>query len=229
MPSVAAAAQAMLEPGQRLVSPDGGLWRWDGFVRAPGSEDGAAARVRHHLRLHVARDELAALAASLRRAGGRRHRSARWRCRRRAPGPGRGRGTVAGGRYRPAARAAAAGRSGSPGRTAGGRGVAAGAGGRGAGARGDRAGRSRRPRSSVQPGRSPTSAALARPDRRRTCCADAGWRPSSPRAAAEKSRLEAAHAAATTAAAHIAGSARADAGRTGAGARDGDPGGTPYR
>ncbi|MFZ1429973.1 MAG: hypothetical protein WAS21_24785, partial [Geminicoccaceae bacterium] len=64
-PALAATAQLLLHPGQRLVSIDGGLWRWDGFVRAPGSEDAAAARVRHHLRLHTARDEATALAAGL--------------------------------------------------------------------------------------------------------------------------------------------------------------------
>ncbi len=57
----APALQSGLLPGHRLVSRDGGLWRWDGFVRAPGGEDPAAARVRHHLRLHAARDEHALL------------------------------------------------------------------------------------------------------------------------------------------------------------------------
>ena len=78
---------AMLKPGQRLVSPDGGLWRWDGFVRAPGSEDGAAARVRHHLRLHAARDELAVLRCKPARRRRQRSPPASWRCRRHG-GPG---------------------------------------------------------------------------------------------------------------------------------------------
>lgn len=64
-PALATTAQMQLHPGQRLVSVDGGLWRWDGFVRTPGSEDTAAARVRHHLRLHTARDEATALAHGL--------------------------------------------------------------------------------------------------------------------------------------------------------------------
>ena len=49
--------QPRLAIGQCLVSREGGLWRWDGFVRAPGAEDSGAARVRHHLRLHAAREE----------------------------------------------------------------------------------------------------------------------------------------------------------------------------
>ena len=57
--------QSQLLPGHRLVSRDGGLWRWDGFVRAPGGEDPAVARVRHRLRLHAAREELAALGQDL--------------------------------------------------------------------------------------------------------------------------------------------------------------------
>ena len=61
----AAVAQASLVPGQRLVSRDGGLWRWDGFVRCPGAEDAATARVRHQLRLHAAREEHARLLQTL--------------------------------------------------------------------------------------------------------------------------------------------------------------------
>lgn len=61
----ASSLQPDLLPGQRLVSPDGGLWRWDGFVQAPGSEDMAAARVRHRLRLHAAREDRDELAKEL--------------------------------------------------------------------------------------------------------------------------------------------------------------------
>ncbi|CCG07266.1 Condensin subunit Smc [Pararhodospirillum photometricum DSM 122] len=39
----AQALQASLQPGQRLVDPEGGLWRWDGLVRRPEAQDGAAA------------------------------------------------------------------------------------------------------------------------------------------------------------------------------------------
>jgi chromosome segregation protein len=61
----AAALQPRLRTGQRLVSRDGGLWRWDGFVRAPGAEDVGVARVRHRLRLHTAREEAAAFAGRI--------------------------------------------------------------------------------------------------------------------------------------------------------------------
>ena len=43
--------QWQLRQGQRLVSPDGGLWRWDGFVRRPGSGCTAAARLQQRARL----------------------------------------------------------------------------------------------------------------------------------------------------------------------------------
>ena len=60
---VEAAAADTLQPtlaqGQRLVSRDGGLWRWDGLVRRPEAKDGAAARLRQATR----RRQLAALLA----------------------------------------------------------------------------------------------------------------------------------------------------------------------
>ncbi len=37
--------QADLQPGQRLVSLEGGMWRWDGFRLAPGDDTGSAAIV----------------------------------------------------------------------------------------------------------------------------------------------------------------------------------------
>ncbi len=40
-----AAALAALKPGQRLVSRDGWLWRWDGFVAPPGGQAAAVAEV----------------------------------------------------------------------------------------------------------------------------------------------------------------------------------------
>jgi chromosome segregation protein len=50
-----------LRQGQRLVSPDGGLWRWDGFVRRPDSGRGAAARLQQRSRLiELQRDAVAA-------------------------------------------------------------------------------------------------------------------------------------------------------------------------
>ena len=50
-----------LRQGQRLVSPDGGLWRWDGFVRRPDSGRSAAARLQQRSRLmELQRDAVAA-------------------------------------------------------------------------------------------------------------------------------------------------------------------------
>jgi chromosome segregation protein len=43
--------QGALLPGQRLVTPDGGLWRWDGLRRAPGTPSAAAQRLRQRNRL----------------------------------------------------------------------------------------------------------------------------------------------------------------------------------
>jgi chromosome segregation protein len=43
--------QGQLRQGQRLVSPDGGLWRWDGFVRRPDASRSAAARLQQRARL----------------------------------------------------------------------------------------------------------------------------------------------------------------------------------
>ncbi|HUZ73407.1 MAG TPA: chromosome segregation protein SMC [Stellaceae bacterium] len=55
----AAELQTMLEPGQRLVSRDGGLWRWDGFRRAAGTPSAAAQRLRQRNRLAELEDALA--------------------------------------------------------------------------------------------------------------------------------------------------------------------------
>src|SRR5690606_16357579 len=43
--------QAELKPGQRLVSPDGALWRWDGFTRAADAATAAAIRLKQRNRL----------------------------------------------------------------------------------------------------------------------------------------------------------------------------------
>ncbi len=40
-----------LKPGQRLVTPDGALWRWDGFSAQAGAPSPAAARLRQRNRL----------------------------------------------------------------------------------------------------------------------------------------------------------------------------------
>ena len=52
-----AAAEALapsLAQGQRLVSAEGGLWRWDGFVRRPGAETATARRLALKNRLETA-------------------------------------------------------------------------------------------------------------------------------------------------------------------------------
>jgi len=41
----------LLKPGQRLVSPDGDLWRWDGFAAAAHAPTGAARRLAERNRL----------------------------------------------------------------------------------------------------------------------------------------------------------------------------------
>ena len=47
----AARWQSALAPGQRLVTRDGGCWRWDGLRRAPGTPSAAAQRLRQRNRL----------------------------------------------------------------------------------------------------------------------------------------------------------------------------------
>jgi len=47
-----------LKPGQRLVSRDGHLWRWDGFIRTPGAPVSAAARLEQKARIEAAQAEL---------------------------------------------------------------------------------------------------------------------------------------------------------------------------
>jgi chromosome segregation protein len=54
----AAALVSQLKPGQRLVSRDGQLWRWDGFVAAKPASGAAAERL-------VQRNRMAALVAEL--------------------------------------------------------------------------------------------------------------------------------------------------------------------
>ncbi len=50
--------QKLLAPGQRLVSRDGGLWRWDGFSVAPGSQTPAELRLRERNRLKSVENDL---------------------------------------------------------------------------------------------------------------------------------------------------------------------------
>jgi len=55
--------QAALGPGQRLVSRDGDLWRWDGFVAAADAPTAAAQRLEQQNRLAELREELEPLEA----------------------------------------------------------------------------------------------------------------------------------------------------------------------
>jgi chromosome segregation protein len=50
--------QSALRPGQRLVSRDGGLWRWDGFRRMPGAPAAATQRLEQRHRLAALTDEM---------------------------------------------------------------------------------------------------------------------------------------------------------------------------
>src|SRR5207342_1053897 len=51
-------AQRLLKPGQRLVSGEGHLWRWDGFVAAAQVSTAAASRLAERSRLGaLAREE----------------------------------------------------------------------------------------------------------------------------------------------------------------------------
>jgi len=50
--------QPELRPGQRLVSRDGGLWRWDGFRRLPGAPAVATQRLEQRHRLNELTHEL---------------------------------------------------------------------------------------------------------------------------------------------------------------------------
>jgi len=54
-----------LSPGQRLISKEGHLWRWDGFVRTPKAPVTAARQLEQKARLEAARQELLPLQADL--------------------------------------------------------------------------------------------------------------------------------------------------------------------
>ncbi len=60
---------ASLLPGQRLVTRDGGLWRWDGFVVTAGAATAAATRLAQRNRLEEIRAELRAATAEAEKAG----------------------------------------------------------------------------------------------------------------------------------------------------------------
>lgn len=57
-----------LAPGARLVSKEGDLWRWDGFVRRADAPQPAVARLEHKNRLAAARAELTQAEAKLEKA-----------------------------------------------------------------------------------------------------------------------------------------------------------------
>ncbi len=63
------ALQARLQPGQCLVSADGQLWRWDGFVRAAGRLDRAGERLLQTQRRRSLSDDLHKLEDRLRTLG----------------------------------------------------------------------------------------------------------------------------------------------------------------
>ncbi len=70
-PAAAAGLQAELKPGQRLVSKDGGLWRWDGFRAGAGEVPSAAAlRMEQLNRIRDLEGELGSAAVRARAASG---------------------------------------------------------------------------------------------------------------------------------------------------------------
>src|SRR5690606_18278614 len=48
-----------LKPGQRLVTLDGAMWRWDGFVAAADAPSAAAQRLAQRNRLAELEEEIA--------------------------------------------------------------------------------------------------------------------------------------------------------------------------
>lgn len=67
VPDAAAGARLRddLAPGQRLVSRDGALWRWDGFTMAAGAPTAAATRLEQRNRLKDLEGELSTASAAL--------------------------------------------------------------------------------------------------------------------------------------------------------------------
>lgn len=59
-PEKAAAAAEKLKPGQRLVTREGDLWRWDGLVARADAPSAAVARLEQRNRLDAVREALAA-------------------------------------------------------------------------------------------------------------------------------------------------------------------------
>ena len=75
-PERGAVAQKLLEPGQRLVSERGDLWRWDGFAMSADSPSPAAQRLAQRNRLAVLEHEVAH-ASDIRAAAFADHSTAR--------------------------------------------------------------------------------------------------------------------------------------------------------
>ncbi len=62
---------SQLSLGQRLVSRDGGLWRWDGLTMAPGAPTPAAIRLKQRNRLNVLRGKIETAESNVEAAQGR--------------------------------------------------------------------------------------------------------------------------------------------------------------
>ena len=60
--------QPELAPGQRLVTKDGALWRWDGFTAKSEARAAAARRLEHRTRLSELRQELAEVETAVAKA-----------------------------------------------------------------------------------------------------------------------------------------------------------------
>ncbi len=60
-----AAIASQLKAGQRLVSVEGHLWRWDGFTRTPAAPIAAAERLEQQARLEAAQSEIGPARQSL--------------------------------------------------------------------------------------------------------------------------------------------------------------------
>jgi chromosome segregation protein len=66
--AVGAALQSQLRPGQKLVSREGDLWRWDGFVAAADAPSAAAKRLAERNRLAVLEQDASAALARAEKA-----------------------------------------------------------------------------------------------------------------------------------------------------------------
>jgi chromosome segregation protein len=75
-PDQGAAAQAELKPGQRLVSPRGDLWRWDGYRASADAPSAAAVRLEQKNRL-AELEGLIATAKDIRDAAAEDYQSAK--------------------------------------------------------------------------------------------------------------------------------------------------------